>query len=294
MNSLNNIRKFAKNTFEKNPQVAKKIVFSVNMAFAAGASVPLFILAKDDKFAQQTAVQDVIINSNNLSRCLAEGKEIGHLIEGIKETTVFSALVGLVLTPIAEHLKSTTGDILGAISVPVMAHFMGNIIDKYSGEKKKENEKPSEDKILTEEEKQKKRKKERTKTHFAVGLASVIKAGLYVNNIKKGNGHTSNAIMLSSLLNSLKTSVTTEVAFQKQETVRDAKDVIGILFDGVVSPFVTQQILNLGQRANLSSGVGMVVAKSLVGSIIASGGLNGLTYLLDKALNWYFDDKKPE
>ena len=64
MTPLSNIKKFIHNTRQNDDQGTKNQRFLGNMVLSTALSAPLFLFAKDDKVAQQTAIQDIIVQAD--------------------------------------------------------------------------------------------------------------------------------------------------------------------------------------------------------------------------------------
>lgn len=239
----------------------------------------------DDLVAKQSVGQDVIVNGKILLDSVENPTNL--FIKSVSETTIFAGLVGTILPIITEHYKSTPVDMACAVALPFVAGKAGDIANDIANKfflQSNEDEKSEEQSSLTPQEQVIETKKLR-KTYGAVALAAIAKAGILGYNIMQGKGHTSNALFGASLFNTIKTGFDTQASYRKGEKIRDAKDVIGILFDGVVSPIMSLGILGMGQYIGLPNTLSNTIGKAVVGGIGASGALKGITHGIDIGLD---------
>jgi hypothetical protein len=301
-NTRDNIAMVGKGIFGKadNPDTNNNSkLFLGNLLFTTACAAALSKTSGDDANAGQSIAQDVIVNGNILLDSVNNPTNL--FMQSIKETTIFAGLVGLALPTITEHFKSTPVDIACGVALPFVAEAVSQVGTKITNmmssnqgtekatvtEAEKTEEKATETETETEAEKAEKQNNF-YKTLGAVGIAGILKAGVLGNNILQGNGHTSNAIYAASLFNTLKTGVDSYQSHNNNEKIRDSKDVIGILFDGVVSPLTTIAVIGLSDKLNLPNTTANTIAKAVVGGVIASGSLKGLTHLLNRGFDFMF------
>lgn len=260
--------------------------FLGNLALTTVSAAFLSKSAGDDLAANQSIAQDVIVNGNILLDSVNNSND--HFMKSFAETTVFALLVGFALPPLTAHFKSTPFDLACGATLPFLSegisHVGKEILNRMMGNKKTKKE--------TKEKTKEEKEKNLYKTYGAVGIAGIIKAGIFGYNVMQGSGHTSNAIYAASFFNTLKTGYDTRKAYKNNGEIRDSKNVIGILFDGVVSPVTAFAILGLSEKLNLPNTLASTIAKAVVGGVIASASLKGLTHLLDGFLEKRFEDDK--
>ncbi len=273
-------------------------LFLGNLLFTTACAANFYKNSPDDFVAKQSVGQDVIVNGNILLESVNNPTNL--FMQSITETTIFAGLVGTLLPMVTEHFKNTPVDMACGVALPFISdgisHVSAKIGTKIASMMSSNKETPTEEtkeetptEEETKEESPEEKQKNLYKTYGAVVFAGILKAGVLGNNMLQGNGHTSNALYAASLFNTLKTGYDTCKSNSKGEKIRDSKVVSGIVLDGVVSPLMTIAVLGLSQKLNLPNTVASTVAKAVVGGVLASGSLKGLTHLLDMGLDYLFN-----
>jgi|GEM_PF-2748635 len=245
---------------------------------------------RHDPMAIRYSLQDIGTNIGIAEAAVQNPKvKSENLTDSIKETTCHVGASALIISELTKRFPSMSGSIVAAVATVLSSEGIGYLLKK--GTEKSED--------LTDED-LKKQRIEVNKTHLAVAMAAAFKAtNLYINMTRPEEAgkskFASNAIFLATLLNTLKSSVTTELAHRRGECVRPAKSASPIFFDGVISGLVSQGMgaasKNLGIKDNLQNMLPQVV----VGSLVSLAGIFTVTKSLDPVLDYLVGAKsKPK
>lgn len=250
----------------------------------------------NDPKGQLFGMQDVGTNAG-----IAEGivrstdTTVNQLIEAIKETNLFLFSVATIaplftkwsnkkLAP--ESINGNPFLMLASASIPlIVAESVGYILDKADPKKS-----------LTPQELIEQRK-ELIKTRYSVGIAALFKTGLLANNMmtqpKPGdNNWTSNMMYTATLLNTLKTALTAEITHRRGKKIRDAKNMHSIVFDGVISGFIAQQLY--AKTKHWQHNIFTMAPRAAIGSGLSLIGINAVKLALDPILDAYLGYKTPK
>jgi len=292
-------KEVAKKSPPKSPELLKKVgIFGLNTLVSLGLSG--HILRSTDKvMTHRLAIQDIATNTFIAGMSVFDPKvSANQLLESVKETTCFATPTLLALPAIATRFPNFLGIMGAAITAPTLAETGMWGVKKLSENMNKNSQKDASNNITENDTntylreknadpKVKDQKNEVLKTHIAVGLSGAMKAYSLASHIKTDtqNDHVASAILTSTLLNTLKTSYTTNQAYKNGEVLREAKNVAPILFDGAVSSLIAGGIHSYADKHNWKQDPMNIVGQSIIGGLLSSGVLYGIRQTLNPILD---------
>lgn len=278
LSSVNNDDLTAENIVEKNKIAALDKEQKLKRKFSyynMGASVFLSsmkALANKDSIDTIRFTANDVFSNVGMAEFEVRNPEINskNFAQSIKETTFHVASTFSIPFFLWAFGKNPMTALGAALTTNLISEVGGHILGKAATTPKK----------LTKEEQQKQRANV-NRIHMAALLAVALKTNNLMKSMsEKPDDYNYHGTLWATLLNTLKSSIITEIKHQTGNRVKPSEEASRIFFDGAVSGAVVRNVRDFaGNKFGLENNVSNIIWQTLISGPISVAGIVGASKL---------------